>query len=734
MAATTLSLRARLALGLTAVIVPMLLAGLVVLVAYQRLLVATTSFHEQDNRICELALRSQLTLASAGATADSQQAALRDIRSDLHDAAALAEGGLKKEAQDIGLLSYGATPPAQLAALLSQFSRHAGQSRAAAAADLQEQQRNATLILLIVPGLALALGLILASRITRGIYRALRDCVNFARDVAEERNPQQLHFQSGSEFDSLSVAVNAILEEARQNAAIVHEQGERIAQLERATLLRAACAKAVAEAGDEAGLLQAFCEQLVEAGGFRFAWVGHGLHDADKNIALAAHAGSERDLVEQFNLCWGKDLHRHGDCGSVLMLKRPHVVHDLPADPGFVVWKGALLARKLACCAALPLMDEKELYGALTVYSSSPHTFSKSEVALLQELARDLARAIATVREAGQLKQAETLLEQQVHIDPLTGLANRATLERQLAQAAAESTASGKQLAALLIDLDRFKDVNDSCGYQAGDKMLAEVAQLLQDAAGESALLARMANDEFVILLPGLDAGQGAAEPAGGSAGELAGQLAAAILGRLDQPLPGGPANVRPNASIGIALYQADTADAGALLRLADLAMNEAKSAGGNGFRRYVPAMHARSTSRFDMEADLRRALERKELLMHYQPQVSMVNGAITGAEALMRWRHPERGMVAPAQFIRLAEETGLVLPLGAWAITSVCAQMRRWLDDGLNVPTVAINLSPRQFHQKDLVQVVRQALADNRLDARLLELEITESAVMHDV
>jgi diguanylate cyclase (GGDEF)-like protein len=722
-----LSLRARLALGLGAVLVPMLLAAMAILGAHQRLTGATAYFIDHDSRINELAQHSQLALATAaasatGASPDSRQAALRAIQTDMHDAAALADGALKKEAQDLGLLSFDNAALDGLAARLQRFAGHAADNRAIGVAVLQQQQRFMLMVLVSAPLLALALGLALAVAFTRGIYRALRDCVAFARDVAEERNPQQLHFNSGSEFDLLAVAVNDILAEARHNAQIRNAQEEQIVQLERSGALRAACSKAVAGAVDEAALLQAFCEQLVEPGGYRFTWVGYARHDADSSIELMAHAGSDRDLVEQFNLSWGPDLRRHGGCGSVVLLKRMQVTRDPADDPGFVTWRGALLARKLACCVALPLLHEDDMYGALSLYSSDPHCFSKAELELLQELARELSHAIAAHREAGKRREVEAQLAHQVNFDPLTGLANRATLEQRLRQAAAEVKDSGRKLAALFIDLDRFKDVNDNCGYQAGDRMLTEVAQLLQGTGGEKALLARLANDEFVLLLPGLESGA--------EAGELAG----AILARLDQPLPSGPANVRPLASIGIGLYPDDGPDAGALLRIADLAMNDAKSLGGNAFRYFAPAMNARMASRFEMEADLRHALERGELLMHYQPQVSLVNGAITGAEALMRWRHPERGMVAPIQFIRLAEETGLVLPLGAWAIAHVCGQMRRWLDDGLAVPTVAVNLSPRQFHQKDLVQVIRQALAANRLAPRLLELEITESAVMHDV
>jgi EAL domain-containing protein (putative c-di-GMP-specific phosphodiesterase class I)/CheY-like chemotaxis protein len=213
--------------------------------------------------------------------------------------------------------------------------------------------------------------------------------------------------------------------------------------------------------------------------------------------------------------------------------------------------------------------------------------------------------------------------------------------------------------------------------------------------------------------------------------------VAGKIIALMTHPVIIEGQEINPSASIGISIFPDDGDDgsgAQALLRNADLAMYDAKTLGGAGFRFYAPEMNARMAARVAMEADLRHALAHGELLMHYQPQLSLVSGTIMAAEALVRWCHPQKGMISPQEFIPLAEETGLILPLGEWILRNVCAQLRAWLDAGVPVPPVAVNLSARQFRQDGLVGLVRDVLAEQRLEASMLHLEITESVIMHDV
>ncbi|MBA5638717.1 EAL domain-containing protein [Duganella sp. LX20W] len=716
-----LSLRARMLICFSALVIPAVLAALASLLVHERLVSTMGAYLDQDARIVELALRSSAALAGAGATPAGQKAATEEVRNNMRSAAALAPDALKQEALDIGVLSYD-SPPDKLAARLATLTQHATDASAATEARLRQWRALSRLVLLLAPAVALTLGMVLAYATARGMYRTLSDCIAFARDIADGKMPSRLVPDSKNEFDVLVVAVNDLMLDARHNSQLRHEHESRIAVLERATGLHAACSAALAVGTDEAAMLAAFCDGLAEAGGYRAAWIGHARHDADHSIELAAHAGIDRVFFEGLHLSWGQDLRRHAACGGAILLKKPQVVRDMADAPAFATWRGALLMRNLVSCIAVPLLAGGEVLGVLAVYASDASPCNDDEVALLQELAHMLAAGMERYQAQAARQHAELLLERGANYDALTGLPNRTTLEAQLARMATAAEASGKRLATLFVDLDRFKEVNDNLGHKVGDSMLVEVARRLESLVGEGNLVARPGNDEYVIVLQDLDAGGDAAVVAG------------AVVAGLAEALPGVPAQVRPLASVGISLYPDDGADVASLLRLADLAMQEAKSTGGNTFRFYAPAMNARMADRFAMEADLRQALEKGELLMHYQPQVSLVNGAITGAEALLRWRHPTRGMVAPNEFIRLAEETGLVLPLGEWAIGHVCAQLARWRKAGLAVPTVAINLSAQQFHQPGLVDVVRKALDANGLTSRMLELELSESAVMHDV
>ncbi|MDQ5960684.1 MAG: hypothetical protein QG592_1767 [Pseudomonadota bacterium] len=303
--------------------------------------------------------------------------------------------------------------------------------------------------------------------------------------------------------------------------------------------------------------------------------------------------------------------------------------------------------------------------------------------------------------------------------DPLTGLANRTLLNDRLRQAIARADRDGRLVALLLIDLDRFKEVNDTLGHGAGDVLLHMVASRLNGLALESDTLARLGGDEFVLLLTDLE-------------NELdvprTGQM---LIEQLSAPfdLDGEEISITP--SIGAAIYPLNASDPENLLRQADIAMYEVKESGRNAFRCFAPAMGQRSQQQVSLEKDLRHAIERNELVLYYQPKADLYSGHITGVEALIRWQHPERGLVPPVQFIPLAEQSGLIVPIGAWVLREACQQAVRWQKEGLPAMRVAVNLSPLQFRQDDLVEQVARVLAETGLDPCWLELEVTESLVM---
>ena len=316
----------------------------------------------------------------------------------------------------------------------------------------------------------------------------------------------------------------------------------------------------------------------------------------------------------------------------------------------------------------------------------------------------------------------EQELEFQARHDILTGLANRALLRERLEQAMAVTRRSGQPLWVVFIDLDRFKFVNDTLGHDAGDLVLKNVAERLCDATREVDTVARLGGDEFVLLRPQ----HGNGEPG------------AAILQRIQdavaQPLQLGEYEFFLSCCMGVAVYPDDGVDADTLIKHADIAMYRAKEQGRGHWQFYASSMNAGTLERLELESELRHALERGQFHLEYQPQLDLASGAVVGMEALLRWQHPQLGRVPPASFIGLAEEMGLIIPIGDWVLRTACAQARAWQLAGHGPLRLAVNLSARQFKQKNLLHAVAQVLADTGLDAAHLELELTESMVMHDV
>jgi diguanylate cyclase (GGDEF)-like protein/PAS domain S-box-containing protein len=316
-------------------------------------------------------------------------------------------------------------------------------------------------------------------------------------------------------------------------------------------------------------------------------------------------------------------------------------------------------------------------------------------------------------------KLAEQEIQQLAYYDTLTGLPNRALLKDRLQQALALSARENLLLAVIFLDLDHFKLVNDTLGHSNGDQLLRTVAERLQGCIRRSDTVARLGGDEFVAVLSGVQGEEGAA------------LLAQKILETIGEPLELAGQEVFSSCSIGIALYPGDGGDVDTLLKNADAAMYQAKEQGRSTFQFFSRELNRKSADRLALETGLRRSLERKDFLLHYQPQIDLQTGLVVGVEALLRWHHPELGPVPPARFIPLAEETGLIIPLGEWVIRTACAQSRAWQEAGYPPLRMAINLSLKQFRQKNLLAVVSETLAETGLNPACLELELTESSIM---
>jgi diguanylate cyclase (GGDEF)-like protein len=345
----------------------------------------------------------------------------------------------------------------------------------------------------------------------------------------------------------------------------------------------------------------------------------------------------------------------------------------------------------------------------------------------LHDKAGVLTHHVVTMLDITERKAAETEIRNLAFYDVLTGLPNRRLLMDRLSQALAHSARNTSSGALLFLDLDNFKDLNDTLGHDKGDQLLKQVAQRLQLCVREGDTVARLGGDEFVVMLQDLSEEQSAAA----MQVELMG---AKILRILNQPYLLTDTTHRSTPSVGVTVFGAKPETPEDLLKRADLAMYQAKAAGRNTLRFFDVQMQTTVTQRAGLEAALREAVEQQQFLLHYQAQVD-ADGNITGAESLVRWQHPGRGMVYPGEFIALAEHTGLILPMGQWILNSACRQMARWArQPGLRQLTVSVNVSALQLMQADFVAQVLQALEQSGADPRRLKLELTESVLVSDV
>lgn len=411
-----------------------------------------------------------------------------------------------------------------------------------------------------------------------------------------------------------------------------------------------------------------------------------------------------------------------GLAGRVWSDRTSVVVHDLTefskALPG---------AEEMGLEAAVgtPVWCEGHLRGALLGGRTGPAGIRPEEVEAVEVLAAHAGIALGYLERLQERSQWEAELAYQATHDQLTGLPNWTLFAELQDRARTHAQRSGRSAAVLLLDLDRFKAVNDSLGHALGDELLREVSDRLREAVGEDGALARYGGDEFVVLAEGLIDDTAAA------------LIAERLLASLAPPVKVGPTDVYSSASIGIAFIRPDSSAEQNPLREADLAMYRAKELGKGRWKIFESEMDARALRLMETEAQLRQAIAGDEMYLAYQPIVDLVEGRVTGVEALLRWRHPERGLMLPDEFIPIAEETGLIIEIGQWVMERACEQVQTWngsvVHDGEGL-RVSVNLSGRQFHDRRLVNRVRSVLSRTGLDPERLVLEITETIAMEDL
>ena len=362
----------------------------------------------------------------------------------------------------------------------------------------------------------------------------------------------------------------------------------------------------------------------------------------------------------------------------------------------------------------MPVVLEGRLAGLIVLGFPDGRAPVDDDVSLLRDLAGRLAVALATTAR-------DQALYQSAHYDALTQLPNRSLFLGELARELARAERQGARLALLFIDLDGFSHVNDSLGHATGDALLVRAADRLRSCVRKADLVARLGGDEFTVVLPALRDTADAAT------------VARHVIETLSQPYDIGHGEAFVSASIGIAVFPTDGMTAQELLQHADMAMYRAKGAGRGQHAFFEEAMNDEAQQRLVLDRGLRQALEHGQLVLYYQPQLDLRTNRIVGAEALIRWQHPTRGLVAPGPFISFAEESGLIERIGEWVLNTACTQFVAWRKAGLPIDHVSVNVSPRQFRGKDFAQTVAQAARQSGMDAAALRLEITESVLVDD-
>ena len=527
------------------------------------------------------------------------------------------------------------------------------------------------------------------------------------------------------EFAELLQRLTANVSFALENFDRADDKARTEVQKERLTRMFASLSatnEAIMRAKSRTELFELVCEAAANGGRFTSTTVA--LADPDSDLLrIVATAGPTAETTRHVRLSVSEAVPEgRGLSGTAFRTRRACISNDYVADQRVAAFHAIVRSDGAQSGAAFPLLVRGEAVGVMIYMSAEKDTFIPEFAELLQRLADNVSFALENFDRADEKTRADERIEYLASHDSLTNLPNREMFNGMLRRAIEAAERYQRRFALLFIDLDRFKVINDSLGHDAGDMLLVEIGGRLRRALRSSDVVARLGGDEFVVILE-----EAAERP---EVEHVAGEL----LSVLSQPLQLSGHECHTTASIGIAMYPSDGTDMLTLTKNADMAMYLAKEDGKNGFRFFSREIKTQSIERLKLESALRRALERDQFTLHYQPKIEMASGQITGVEALLRWNHPELGSVSPAQFIPLAEETGVIVPIGRWVLKEACAQNMAWQRRGLRPVTMAVNLSPRQFADGHLLQDVDEALVASGMSPVLLQLEVTESMVMRNV
>jgi diguanylate cyclase (GGDEF)-like protein len=524
----------------------------------------------------------------------------------------------------------------------------------------------------------------------------------------------------------------SLLSRMAENVSFALDNFERAAEKARADELRerlarmlsalSATSEAIMRAKSRTEMFELVCESVSKGAKFTSTCIALARPGSDY-LDMVAVAGPSAENTRRVRLSTNPD-HPEGKglSGTAFRSGRSAVSNDYLRDARVIAFHRAVRADGANSGSAFPLLVRGRIVGVMLFLAAEVDTFTPEFVELLQRLADNVSFALENFDRADEKRRADDRIEYLASHDSLTGLPNREMFTGLLRHTIEAARRNAQWFALLFIDLDRFKIINDSLGHEAGDILLIEVANRLRGALRASDVVARLGGDEFVVILDGA------------SDRSDVERIADHLLAVIGQPTQLSGHECHTTASIGVALYPENGEDAATLTKNADMAMYAAKEDGKNRFRFFMGESKAQSIDRLQLETELRRSVERSQFSLNYQPKVDLGSGQITGVEALLRWNHPLLGLVPPAQFIPLAEETGLIVPIGRWVLREACTQNMAWQRSGLVPVSMAVNLSPRQFADEQLLEDVDGALRGSGMSPVLLQLEVTEGMVMRNV
>lgn len=505
-----------------------------------------------------------------------------------------------------------------------------------------------------------------------------------------------------------------------RNIKTLKDRERQIARMSGLYSALSQCNQAILRCSSEQELLPLICRDAVEFGGMKMSWIGK--FDEKSGLILpAASYGSGTEFLDGIEILIDADApNGRGPTGTALRTKRPVWCQDIQHDPSTAAWHSRAAKFGLHASASLPLHCRGIVVGVFVLYADIVNAFDEAAQHLLTEMAMDVSFALDRFHNEAERKQEQAQLSYLANFDVLTGLPNRIMLDEHLKFAVGSAKRGNGHFAVMFKDIDHFKNINDTLGHSLGDALLVTIAQRIRTVLREEDMVARMGGDEFILILPDCDA-QGAA------------LVAQKLLQVVAEPYRVEEYDLNVTSSIGIAIYPDDGEDMESLSKNADTAMYRAKLEGRNGYRFFTTEMQTLATRNMQLLNELRNGLEQKQFHLHYQPQISIRDGRVIGVEALLRWFHPTLGPVSPAEFIPIAEDCGLILPIGEWVLREAALQMKRWINRGHAAIVVAVNLSAVQFRHPSLPDMVSNILHEVQLPPELLELELTEGVAMHD-